>query len=269
MATVWVLKDSRERESRWAVHRPPAVFDSIKMWLTRLDRFALSRAQTVRTYRLRQRFDLPAGLRLTARDRAFFADLAKVGVIDTGIASTYHYAENAGGAGRRLDKLVAAGLLARTDIIDPSVGRLAVYAFPSDRIARAFGGRAVTTGPNRTTYHELLVSRSYFDTGRPTDFRTAIQFDHEDLAHFGAREPRLPARRTTLHAIAGEAAIPDALFTNDAGELVVVEADAGHYTTRQIRHKQVRWTRYKQLWVQPAHAHARIVPTEDVDVFTY
>jgi hypothetical protein len=229
----------------------------------------MTRAQSVRTYRLRQRFDLPAGMRLTARDRAFFADLAKVGVIDTANASTYHYAENAGGAGRRLDKLVSAGLLARADIIDPSVGRIAVYAFSSDRIARAFGGRAVHTGPNRTTYHELLVSRSYFDAGCPADFRTAIQFDAQDLAHFGARQPAPPHVRTTLHGIAGEAAIPDALFTNADGELVVVEADAGHYTTRQIHHKQVRWARYKQLWVQPARARARIVPTDDVDVFTY
>ena len=229
----------------------------------------MARAQTARTYRLRQRFGLPEGLRLTARDRDFFADLAKVGVIDEAAASAHHFAENKSGAGRRLDKLVSAGLLNRADIIDPSVGRVSVYSFKDDRIARAFGGRAVHTGPNRTTYHELLVSRTYFDVGRPEDFRTAIQFDNHDLAHFGARQPTPPTRRQTPHGLIGEAAIPDALFTNADGELVVVEADAGHYTTRQIQHKQARWANYKQLWAQPVRAHARVAPTDDVDVLTY
>ncbi len=227
------------------------------------------RAQTAKTYRLRKRFDLPEGLRLTARDRAFFTDLAKVGVIDEATASKHHFAENTSGAGRRLDKLVSVGLLNRADIIDPSTGRVSVYSFKDDRVARAFGGRAVHTGPNRTTYHELLVSRTYFDVGRPADFRTAIQFDNHDLAHFGACLPTPPTLRQTPHGLTGEAAIPDALFTNAEGALVVVEADAGHYTTRQIQHKQDRWGPYKQIWAQPARAHARVTPTEDVAVFTY
>ena len=229
----------------------------------------MTRAQSASTYRLRQRFGLPEGMRLTARDRAFFADLAKVGVIDAVNASAHHYAENKSGAGRRLDKLVSAGLLKRADIIDPSAGQVSVYSYKNDRVARAFGGRAIHTGPNRTTYHELLVSRTYFDVGRPEDFRTAIQFDHQDLARFGARQPTPPHRRQTFHSIRGEAAIPDALYTNADSELVVVEADAGHYTTRQIQHKQDRWGQYKQLWAQPARAHARVTPTEDVAVFTY
>jgi len=229
----------------------------------------VARARTARTYRLRQRFGLPEGMRLTARDRAFFADLAKVGVIDESSASTHHYADNKSGAGRRLDKLVSAGLLNRSDIIDPSAGQVSVYSFTNDRVARAFGGRAVHTGRNRTTYHELLVSRTYFDVGRPEDFRTAIQFDNHDLARFGARPPTPPPMRQTLHGIPGEAAIPDAMFTNADGELVVVEADAGHYTTRQIQHKQDRWGQYKQVWAQPSRAHARVTPSDDVAVFTY
>jgi len=212
---------------------------------------------------------LPEGLRLTARDRAFFADLAKVGVIDVANASAHHYAENKSGAGRRLDKLVSAGLLNRADIIDPSAGQVAVYSYKNDRVARAFGGRAVHTGPNRTTYHELLVSRTYFDVGCPEDFRTAIQFDTQELARFGARLPTPPTLRQTPHGLTGEAAIPDALYTDAEGALVVVEADAGHYTTRQIQHKQDRWGQYKQLWAQPARAHARVTPTDDVDVLTY
>jgi hypothetical protein len=229
----------------------------------------VARAHTARTYRLRKRFDLPEGMRLTVRDRAFFADLAKVGVIDAANASAHHYAENKSGAGRRLDKLVSAGLLSRADIIDPSAGQVSVYSYKNDRVARAFGGRAVHTGPNRTTYHELLVSRTYFDVGCPEDFRTAIQFDTQDLARFGARLPTPPTMRQTPHGLIGDAAIPDAMYTNAEGALVVVEADAGHYTTRQIQHKQDRWGQYKQLWAQPARAHARVTPTEDVAVFTY
>ena len=229
----------------------------------------VARAQSARTYRLRKRFDLPEGMRLTARDRAFFADLAKVGVIDVVNASAHHYAENKSGAGRRLDKLVSVGLLSRADIIDPSAGQVSVYSYKNDRVARAFGGRAVHTGPNRTTYHELLVSRTYFDVGRPEDFRTAIQFDTQDLARFGARQPTPPHLRQTFHGITGEAAIPDALYTNAEGALVVVEADAGHYTTRQIQTKQARWANYKQVWAQPTRAHARVAPSDDVDVLTY
>ena len=229
----------------------------------------MARAHTAKTYRLRKRFGLPEGMRLTGRDRAFFADLAKVGVIDEAAASAHHFAENKCGAGRRLDKLVEIGLLNRADIIDPSSGRVSVYSFKDDRVARAFGGRAVRTGSNRTTYHELLVSRTYFDVDRPEDFRTAIQFDHQDLARFGARKATPPHARQTPHGMAGEAAIPDAMYTNADGELVVVEADAGHYTTRQIRHKQTHWAGYKQLWAQPERAHARVAPMENVDVLTY
>lgn len=247
----------------------PACGDLDRPPKTTGERLTVARAYTAKTYRLRKRFGLPEGMRLTGRDRTFFADLAKVGVIDETTASAHHFAENKCGAGRRLDKLVEVGLLNRADIIDPSVGRVSVYSFKDDRVARAFGGRAVHTGPNRTTYHELLVSRTYFDVGRPEDFRTAIQFDNHDLAHFGARQPTPPHVRQTPHGITGEAAIPDAMYTDSDGVLVVVEADAGHYTTRQIRHKQERWSNYKQLWAQPARAHARVTSTENVDVLTY
>jgi hypothetical protein len=229
----------------------------------------MARAHTARTSRLRRRFGLPEGLRLTARDRAFLADLAKVGVIDEMTASRHHYAANQTGAGRRLAKLADAGLLRRADIIDPSRGQIAVYAFSRDRVARAFGGRAVATGPNRTTYHELLVSRTYFDLGRPADFRVAVQFDGRDLARFGARRPIPPHQRQTHHGMARDAAIPDALYTDSAGVLVVVEADAGHYTTRQIQQKQAQWSAYQQVWAQPARPHARVAPSAQVDVFTY
>lgn len=223
----------------------------------------------MRTYRLRQRFGVPEGLRLTSRDRAFLGDLARVGVIDAGTASVFHYADNQSGAGRRLDTLAQAGLLRRVAIIDPSCGPVVVYGFQSDRLARAFGGREVRTGPNRTTYHELLVSRSYFAVGRPADFRVTLQFSDADLARFGATRAVPPHRRGTQHGFAREVAIPDAVFTDASGALVVVEADAGHYTTRQIAQKQLQWSGYRQLWVQPARSHARVRPSDQVDVLRY
>ena len=228
-------------------------------------------ARKVRTSRLRRRHGIDASIRLTKRDRAFLADLAKVGVIDVSTADRFHYAENASGSAKRLEKLAAAGILKRADIIDPSHGRISVYSFADGSVARSFGGRAAYTGSNRTTYHELLVSRAYFDLGRPEDFKLASRFSAKEMSQFGAAAPVPPHLRDaqTHHAVASEAAIPDAVFTDSNGQLVVVEADSGHYTTRQIRQKQSQWSGYRQVWVQPARPHAKVKPAENVNVFTY
>ena len=60
--------------------------------------------------------------------------------------------------------------------------------------------------------HELLTSHAYFTLGRPHDFRLAARLNAADALRVGSCRP-------------------DAVFTDsDTGELVVVEADSGHYS---------------------------------------
>ena len=228
-----------------------------------------TRAQKVRTHRLKARLGF-SNLRLTSRDRTFLGDLSRVSIIDEPTASTVHYSANKSGAKIRLGKLIEAGILKKQHIVDPSRGRVVVYTFATDRAAMSFGGRVLHIGGNRSIYHELLVSRTYFDLNRPADFRTAIQFEACDLARFSARivTPRQRSL-TTHHGFLAQAAIPDALYTSATGELVIVEADSGHYTTRQIQQKQIQWRDYRQVWAQPRSSHAQVQPDQQISVIKY
>jgi hypothetical protein len=57
---------------------------------------------------------------------------------------------------------------------------------------------------------------------------------------------------------------PDALYTDAAtGEMVLVEADSGHYNQSQINAKVARWRAAgltRQVWAQPQHASCAQVP---------
>ena len=57
---------------------------------------------------------------------------------------------------------------------------------------------------------------------------------------------------------------PDAIAKTAAGEVVLVEADTGHYTKQQIRQKQEAWGDHKQLWIQPKKAMARVSVNDSV-----
>jgi hypothetical protein len=57
---------------------------------------------------------------------------------------------------------------------------------------------------------------------------------------------------------------PDAIYTDTAtGEMIVVEADSGHYTQKQIYTKVACWRSAgltRQVWAQSQHARSAQVP---------
>ncbi|MHB8551808.1 MAG: hypothetical protein ACYDB8_12735, partial [Acidiferrobacterales bacterium] len=90
-----------------------------------------------------------------------------------------------------------------------------------------------------------LTARVYFALRRPLGFRVAAHLDDAERSLF---ELHLP-----------DAVYPDAV----GGGLVLVEADSGQYTVRQIREKVLYWFAagfQRQVWVQPAGAATASIP---------
>jgi len=185
-------------------------------------------------------------VRLQAADRAFLTDLARVGIIDDLSASRFHYAHLKNGAARSIARLEAAGLVT-SSWVRVKGEKFLCWSFASREIARAWGGVLPVTGARRSVFHELLVSRLYFELDRPDDFRIAASFSSSDVALCGSMRP-------------------DAMCSNADGEVVFVEADSGHYTRTQIRAKMGRWQGFKQIWGQPARASAPVLASSDVAV---
>lgn len=183
-------------------------------------------------------------LRLLAADRAFLRDLARVQILSAELADRYHYAHLKGGCRRPLGRLEAAGLITRRNLGVAGASPATLYQFASDSVARAFGSALPATGARRSDYHELLTSRAYFALGCPEDFRLA-------------------ARMTEAEVERCSDCRPDAVYTDPGtGDLVMVEADSGHYTTRQIRTKVERWAAagLRQVWAQPVQGAGAAVP---------
>lgn len=205
-----------------------------------------------RTARLLALTDSAVKVRLLGADRAFLADLAKVQIISADLAEKYHYSHLKGGSARSLQRLEAAGIIRSKVLRVPGEPVVSTFEFANRDVARAWGGALPVTGAKRTDLHELLTSRAYFVTGRPRDFRVAARMTAGEISLCGSCRP-------------------DAVYTDDAtGELVVVEADSGHYTRRQILHKMVRWQTLgltRQVWTQPKRASARIPVSAGIDVF--
>lgn len=218
---------------------------------------AQSSPLTERSATLRSPKTLPrqttTGVRLLAADRDFLRDLARVQLISSNQAERHHYAHLKSGATRSLRRLEAAGLIRSQTLHITDQPSVKAYEFASREIAKAWGGDLPVTGAKRTNYHELLTSHAYFTLGRPQDFRLA-------------------ARLTAADALRVGSCRPDAVFTDSAtGELVVVEADSGHYSQQQIRTKMMKWHRLgltRQVWVQPQHAAARVLAVGRVSVIT-
>lgn len=208
-------------------------------------------------YKLKGLLAQGSEFRLSANDRAFLTDLAKVQVISADLAHTHHYGNRKTPASARLNKLVEAGLLKRHINFDTTTGRQPVYEFANSKIAKSWGGRLSSFASNCSLAHELITSRLYFALDRPADFRKENDFKKTDQQLISSSYGH-----TRDHK-------PDALYTNDDGEICVVEADAGHYTRTQIRTKQVAWRHLKQVWGQPTHAHAPITSGPNIQAFTF
>ncbi len=212
-------------------------------------------SRTPRTGRLLKKANAEVRVRLTRHDRAFLADLAKVGVICEADASAHHYQNRTTPAKRRLNTLASAGILKIDEARDRDHRPIRVYTWSSESVAKAYGSRQLKHSATRSLYHELLVSRAYYSAGRPESYRVAVDLDKDELKQ--------------LPGWGNADTLPDAVFKNEAGDLVVVEADSGHYSSTQIAEKMSAWSGCRQLWVQPGRAHARVPTAEHVQVLTF
>ncbi len=182
---------------------------------------------------------------LSPADRAFLRDLAVIQIISPDLADRYHYPHLKGGAQRRLSRLEVSGLLASNRLYVVGEKPARIYQFASHAIAAAWGGSLPVIGSKRSALHELMTARAYFVLGRPADFRVAVRMSESDIFLCGSRKP-------------------DALYTDAAtGEIVLVEADSGNYTSAQIRDKAAHWWvlgLLRQIWVQPLGTRVARVP---------
>jgi hypothetical protein len=193
-------------------------------------------------------------LRLTEADRLFLRDLARVQIISRELATRHHYAHLKGGAERPLSRLLKAGILKDKVLHTPGTKPIRTFEFATNAVARAWGGSRPVTGAKRTDLHELITAQLYFSLDRPVDFRLARNFDAHDNATVGSHKP-------------------DALYSDvTTGELVAVEANAGHYTRSQIIDKVARWHSAgitRQVWGQPQHCAATIPRIHGVTLFRF
>ncbi len=189
-----------------------------------------------RTSRVLEKAGSAANIRFSDADRSFLRDLGKAGIVDLETANQYHYSGRQSGGSRRLDKLCDAGIIERIEIGGiNNRGPIQSYRFATNSVARSFGGQMATFGTNKGALHEWLVGRAYFELDRPDGFRVAARFVSSDIHLFGS-------------------AAPDAVAQLDNGDIVLVEADSGHYTKVQIMKKQHAWSGHRQYWIQPKNA---------------
>lgn len=202
-------------------------------------------AGTPKTARLIRLAGTNANVRLSEADRSFLKDLSRVQMISADLADRHHYSHLKGGSSRSLDRLEKAGLLSSKILHQAGAVPVRLYQFADKSIAGAYGGKLPVTGAKRTDLHELMATRAYFELGRPASFKLAADFSKAEIARCGSMRP-------------------DALYTDPStGELVVVEADSGHYNQTQIKAKLARWRASgltRQVWAQPATARAADVP---------
>ena len=192
--------------------------------------------------------DRDKAIRLLEADRAFLKDLSCVGIIDADTANQHHYSHLKNGSERSLNRLEQAGLI-RSKTVVQNNRTYKTYAFASKEIARAWGGKIPNIGSRRMDYHELITSKLYFALDKPVDFRITSHFSQQD------------------HLLCGDT-MPDAMYTNPAGEVVFVEADSGHYSKTQILKKMRQWQPFKQVWGQPTKPSCRVTASQNVSVFT-
>lgn len=190
-----------------------------------------------------------ASIRLSDKDREFLRDLARVGIIDSKDADSFHYQDTRTDASRRLDRLCEAGVLEKIDVNQPGRGKFKAYQFKTDKIATLFGGKKPTIGRKRNALHEVITSKLFFAEGRPNTFVVEANFSKKERELFALSSPSATGRNS---------AIPDAMYVRADGQIVVVEADSGQYNKTQIRSKQEAWTGFAQVWGQPDRAAARV-----------
>lgn len=203
-----------------------------------MDKSQKARAGTLKKYISDQ------SLRLTAADRAFFADMAKVRIIDE-VDAGFHYKGRSTKPALRLERLVQAGVLVRIDVFQPGRGNFKAYQFANKDIARVMGGKLPVIGAKRNALHEVITSKIYFAEGRPSTFTLEDEMTKELREQFKGI------------ASDGSSSLPDAVFYRGES-LVICESDSGQYNKAQIESKQASWKGISQVWGQPSRSAARV-----------
>ncbi len=202
-------------------------------------------AGTPKTSRLIRLAGTNANVRLSAADRGFLSDLARVQIISSDLADQYHYDHLKGGSAGSLARLEKAGLISHKIMNQAGSVPIRTWQFASAPIAKAYGGRLPVTGAKRTDFHELMTTRAFYALDRPGDFRLAAVMTRAEIARCGSHRP-------------------DAVYTDPgSGDLVLVEADSGQYSQSQIKDKMARWRAAgltRQVWAQPARGVCSNVP---------
>lgn len=201
--------------------------------------------KNVRTRTLKKH--VGGNLKLSANDRAFLHDLSIVGIIDEHSANHHHYSNVHKDAAKRLDRLCEYGVLERTMVHQRGKGSFKSYTFANDKVAKLFGGKRLILGGRRNAHHEVILSKIYFAEGRPESFKVESQLTSKEKDLFKKIAPT-----------GSDYCLPDAIYYDEGGELVAVEADSGQYTQSQVKAKQTAWTGLKQVWGQPQKASARV-----------
>ncbi|MDA8362527.1 MAG: hypothetical protein M0Z84_01625 [Gammaproteobacteria bacterium] len=179
---------------------------------------------------------------LTTDDRALLRDLAVVRFIPRDLIERFYYARPRVAA-RRLACLEDAGILRSRQLFVAGTRPVRIYRFAGRAGAARWGDPVPPAWTPSRMAHEVLTARAYFDLKRPLGFRVAV--------HIGT------AQRALF-----ESHCPDATYA-DGSRLILVEADSGRYTARQVREKMAYWCAVGflwQVWVQPLHAAAARVP---------
>ncbi len=199
---------------------------------------------------------LDTAVRLHERDKTMLKDLAKVQFLSDDIIDKHHSDGVSTPAKKRMNRLVNAGILQRMTLQTEN-GTRHVYQFADHKVAQIWGAKISKIGANRSLNHELIVSKLYYDLGKPSDFRKENKFNKKDKNFI------------TKNIGSEEGVIPDALCTNSQGHLIFIEADSGNYNSTQIRTKQNAWQGYQQVWGQPVKSHTRIQSRNKIRVHHY
>ncbi|RFA31557.1 hypothetical protein CAL65_22315 [Alkalilimnicola ehrlichii] len=94
-------------------------------------------------------------LRLSAADREFLRDLARVDLIDSSTADDTHYKHLKTRSNRALERLERAGVL-RSFYVRSADEQVRVYTFANERIARAWGGGYPLPEPSVPSFTSFL-----------------------------------------------------------------------------------------------------------------
>ena len=146
---------------------------------------AATNNQNPKTARLIRLTGSQATIRLSAADRGFLRDLARLQLISSDLADRHRYGHLKGASVRSRSHLRAAGLITGKLLNRTGSFPLRTYPFARCAIAKAYGGRLPATGAKQTELHELMTTRAHYARRyslQTADFRLAGTHEHCQLS---------------------------------------------------------------------------------------